>query len=162
MPRRTAVLKDVVGKRGEQILMLCLTDYQAYSAPLFNPGFLGDKWPVVDFYVEVLGSRKRKPFFLAQAKATSRPLEPTHVCITSKKRDIQGLRKIPGPTYMFAIHEPTKRVFVKAVHSGTPVRAITRIARANELTPIRLKDLRDEVNAFWSSKMLKPTTSAFL
>jgi len=161
MASRKALLRDVIGSRGENQLELCLTNYEPYDSPLFNPGFLGDKWPVVDYYVEILGSR-RKLFFFAQAKATAKPLGPTHIRISSKRSDVRGLMKIPGPTYMFAIHEPTGRVFVQCVHSRTPVKAITRIAVTNELTPPRLKDLHDEVKLFWQTNTFKPATSGFL
>ncbi len=36
-------LREIIGFRGEKIVELCLTDYQAFSQPLFRPGFLGDK-----------------------------------------------------------------------------------------------------------------------
>jgi hypothetical protein len=164
MAKKQAELRDVVGVRGEKIVELCLTDYEQYQMPLFRPGFLGDKWPAIDFYVELLGSRRRNFFFFAQAKSTRRPLRAaaTHVHISSKKKDVHGLIKTPGPTYMFAVHEPSKRVFVQCVHSKTPVRAITRISVANELTPPRLKALHDEVSLFWRANAFKPADSSFL
>jgi hypothetical protein len=164
MAKKQAELRDVVGSRGEKILELCLTDYEQFQMPLFRPGFLGDKWPAIDFYVELRGSRKRNFFFFAQAKSTQRPLPATatHVRISSKKRDVHRLIKTPGPTYMFAIHEPSKRVFVQCIHSKTPRRAITSIPVANELTPTRLRDLHDEVSLFWKAKAFKPAMSSFL
>jgi hypothetical protein len=163
MATRKALLRDIVGSRGENKLELCLTDYEHYDFPLFKPGFLGDKWPVVDFYVELLRSRQ-KCFFFAQAKATSSNLGPNDafIRISSKRGDIRGLKKIPGPTYIFGIHEPSGRVFIRCVHSRTPIRAITRIPVANELTPARLMTLHQEVRGFWQTNDFKPTTSAFL
>jgi hypothetical protein len=49
----TNELKDVTGFRGEKIVELCLTDYRTFAKPLFRPGFLGEKWPSIDFYVEL-------------------------------------------------------------------------------------------------------------
>ncbi len=163
MSARRTVLRDVVGFRGEKKLELCLTNYQPYKLPLFKPGFLGDKWPVIDFYVELLGLRKHRLFFLAQSKATAKRLAPndTHIQISSKRSDVHGLMKLPGPTYMFAVHEPSGRVFVQCVHARTPIKAITRIAVANELTPPRLKNLHDEVKSFWKSSAYKPATTVF-
>jgi hypothetical protein len=164
MAKKQAKLTDVVGVRGEKILELCLTDYEQFQMPLFRPGFLGDKWPAIDFYVELLGSHKFNFFFFAQAKSTKRPLAATgtHVRISSKKKDVRGLLKTPGPTYMFAVHEPSKRVFVQCIHSNTPLRAVTRIPIANELIPPRLKDLHDEVSLFWKASAFKPTISSFI
>ena len=160
MPKITGRMKNVIGQRGEAKLQLCLTDYENYRSPLFNPGFLGDKWPVIDYYVEVLRTH-RKCFFFAQAKSTTRSLTATHLLISSKKSDIQGLKKIPGPTYMFGIHEPSGRIFVICVNAQTPRKAITRIPLANELTPSRLMDLHQEVKKFWQTNAFKPTKSAF-
>src|ERR1017187_9887067 len=63
-------LREVTGFRGEKMVELCLTNYKDFDAPLFRPGFLGDKWPSIDFYVELQAVHKRKPYFFAQAKAT--------------------------------------------------------------------------------------------
>jgi hypothetical protein len=46
-------LTDVIGKRGENIVELCLTEYSNFPAPLFDLTHLGDKWPVVGYYVEL-------------------------------------------------------------------------------------------------------------
>jgi len=64
-------LREVTGFRGEKILELCLTDYKEFAGPLFRPGFLDDKWPSIDFYVELQAVTKRKPYFFAQAKTTA-------------------------------------------------------------------------------------------
>lgn len=55
-----AEIREVTGFRGEKIVELCLTDYKEFARPLFRPGFLGDKWPSVNFYVELQAVRKRR------------------------------------------------------------------------------------------------------
>ena len=67
-------LRDVTGFRGERIVELCLTDYLAFPKPLFRPGFLGDKWPAIDFYVELAEVIGRRLYFFAQVKATTSAL----------------------------------------------------------------------------------------
>jgi len=118
----------------------------------------------IDFYVELLGSAKSNFFFFVQAKATKRPrpATATHVHISSRRKDVHGLMKTPAPTYIFAIHEPSERVFVQYVHSKTPLKAITRIPITNELTSPRLKELHDEVSLFWKGNAFKPAISSFL
>lgn len=153
-------LKEVTGFRGEKILELCLTDYKEFAEPLFRPGFLGDKWPSIDFYVELQAVSKRKPYFFAQAKATTAKLSQ-NVSISAKKKDIERLLQIPGPTYLFGIHEPSGRVFVRSVHAGTPVKAITRIPLSHELTRKKLRTLHDEVREFWANDDYKPKFSIF-
>jgi len=107
-----AELRDVTGERGEKILFLRLTDY-APSKPLFRPGFLGDKWPSVDYLVELRSLSNKTPYFLAQAKSTGATLSTTtrNVSISTKRRDIERLLRLPGPTYIFGVHEPSQRVF---------------------------------------------------
>lgn len=140
-----AELKDVSGFRGEKILELRLTDYEEFKGPLFRPGFLGDKWPAIDFYVELRRVPARTPYFFAQAKTTTGalPKSAKSIRISSKRRDVERLRRMPGPTYIFGIHEMSQRVFIRSVHKGTPTTAITRIS--HELTPANLRKLHKQV-----------------
>lgn len=156
-------LRDVIGFRGEKLVELRLTDYSAFERPLFRPGFLGDKWPAVDFYVELNSVRGKRPYFFAQVKTTSTPLTAasTHLVISSRKSDIEHLLRIPGPTYIFGVHEPSNRVFVRSVHTGMPIQAVTRIPLAYELTSTNLEALHREVRDFWSANDHKPSASAF-
>jgi hypothetical protein len=156
-------LREVTGFRGEKIVELCLTDYRAFDAPVFRPAFLGDKWPAVDFFVELTSVPGKRLYFFAQAKSTSRPLtaKAKSLMISSTKQDIERLLEIPGPTYLFGVHEPLRRVFVRSVHSGIAPRAITRISLRHELTSENLRILHDEVRRYWSSRDHKPTTSVF-
>ena len=153
-------LQDVTGFRGEKILELRLTNFEKFKKPLFRPAFLGDKWPTIDFLVELPNVRNRRPYFFGQAKATVTHLG-AHLKINVKKADVGKLLRIPGPTYIFGIHEPSERVFVRAVHSRTPRRGITRIPIANELTADNLRVLRDEVKEFWDGIAYKPKESVF-
>ncbi|HEX6041506.1 DUF4365 domain-containing protein [Longimicrobium sp.] len=155
--------RDVIGFRGEKLVELRLTDYSHFEKPLFRPGFLGEKWPSIDFYVELNSVRGKRPYFFAQVKTTSSALsaESTHLSISSRKRDIERLLRIPGPTYIFGVHEPTGRVFVRSIHTGMPVQAITRIPVAYELTSTNLEVLHREVRDFWSANDHKPAASVF-
>jgi len=156
-------LRDVTGFRGEKIVELRLTDYEAFSKPLFRPGFLGDKWPAIDFYVELTAVRGKRLYFFGQAKATTSELTTgsSSLKVSTKKKDIDRLLRIPGPTYIFGVHEPSQRVFVRSVHTGIPVRAITRIPVSYELTSANLQTLHDEVRDYWVTTNHKPTSSAF-
>lgn len=156
-------LRDVIGSRGEKIVELRLTDYREFEAPLFRPGFLGDKWPAIDFYVELNSVRGTRPYFFAQVKATSSPLAPgsTHLSISATKKDVERLLRIPGPTYIFGVHEPSQRVFVRSIHTGFPLRAVNRIPVAYELTSTNLEALHREVREFWSANDHKPVSSVF-
>jgi hypothetical protein len=155
--------RELTGFRGEKIVELCLTDYQAFQKLLFRPGFLGDKWPAVDFYVELREVPGKRLYFFIQTKATASKLTPPskNLSISTKKQDIEHLLQIPGPTYLFGVHEPSKRVFVRSVHTGIPVKAITRIPLTHELTSSNLQKLHHEVCHYWSTTLHKPTFSVF-
>lgn len=156
-------LRDVTGYRGEKIVELCLTDYTAFAKPLFRPGFLGDKWPAIDFYVELTSVPGKRIYFFGQAKATTSKLTASSrmLRISTKKEDIERLLQIPGPTYILGVHEPSKRVFVRSVHTGVPIKAIKSIPLAHELNSTTLQTLHDEVCNYWTTNNHKPSTSAF-
>ncbi len=160
---KKAELRDVTGFRGEKIVELCLTDYQAFPRPLFRPGFLEGKWPAIDSYVELTSVRGKRLYFFVQAKATrsASAIHSSGLRISTKQKDIDRLLRIPGPTYILGVHEPSKRVFVRSVHAGIPVRAITRIPLAYELTSANLRALHDEVRTYWDSHTHKPNFSRF-
>lgn len=156
-------LTNVIGDRGEKIAELALTDFSHFQRPLFQPGFLGDKWPTIDFYVELIGVRGKRPYFFIQAKATTLEIctKTNTLSISTKKKDIERLLKIPGPTYILGIHEPSKRVFIRSVHTGTPIKAITRISLNHELHSNNLQLLHEEVREHWKNAGHKPTISQF-
>jgi len=159
----THQLRDVTGYRGEKILELCLTDYASFQQPLFRPGFLGDKWPAIDFYVELTSVPGKRPYFFGQVKATTSKLtaQSKTLCISTKKEDIEHLLQVPGPTYIFGVHEPSKKVYVRSVHFGVPIKAIKNIPLAYELNSVTLQKLHDEVRDYWASTDHKPTSSVF-
>lgn len=154
-------LQDATGFRGEKMVELCLTGWAGLKQPLFRPSFLGEKWPVVDFYVELMGAKARRPYFWVQAKATRGKLTNRGVSIHSTKKDVAGLLEIPGPTYVLGVHEPTHRVFAKSVHGGQAARAIAMIPLTHELTPVNLERLYNEVEGYWKGTGHKPRRSVF-
>lgn len=156
-------LRDVTGYRGEKIIELCLTDYTAFPAPLFRPGFLGDKWPAIDFYVELTAVPGKRLYFFGQVKATTSKLTTRSraLRISTKKEDIERLLQIPGPTYILGVHEPSRKVYARSVHAGVPISAITSIPITHELNSTTLKVLHDEVRDYWKTNYHKPSTSAF-
>jgi hypothetical protein len=96
----------------------------------------------------------------APSNSCSEPIKVS-ITISVKKQDIERLLRIPGPTYILGVHEPSKRVFVRSVHEGTSLRAITRIPISRELTSKNLRILHDEVRDYWAGNSHKPRSSAF-
>jgi hypothetical protein len=156
-------LRDVTGFRGEKIVELRLTDYSSFSEPLFRPGFLGDKWPAIDFYVELRATPGQRFYFFAQAKSTRRKMSSgdAFVLVNATRDDVQRLKEVVAPTYIFGVHEPSQRVFISAVHAGTPKKAVKKIPSSNELTVANLQRLYDEVQQHWTTTGEKPAKSVF-
>jgi hypothetical protein len=155
-------LANLIGERGEDIFKLAITDYQYFQRPLFKPGFLGDKWPTVDFYVEALGIRGSTPFFLAQVKSTNAPLDPNinFLSVRATKQKCIDLYKLHGPTYIVGVHEPSRRTFILSVHAR-PNQGVYRIPFDFELTPDNMRRLHQEVSDFWTASHHKPARSHF-
>lgn len=65
-----AVDRDALGQRGEAIFNVLMTEMDSLSGPTFRPYFLGDKWPIVDFIVELVGAGAATPYFFVQVKTT--------------------------------------------------------------------------------------------
>lgn len=154
-------LHDVTGFRGERIVELCLTQFASFPKPLFAPGFLGDKWPAIDFYVELTSVKNTRPYFFAQVRATRASPNSKSLKVDVRKKDVARLLKIPGPTYVFGVHEPTQKVFVRSIHLGMASYSVGSIPLQHELTSDKLVLLQDEVRALWESTAHKPSTSVF-
>lgn len=71
------VNRDAIGARGEAIVMVELTRRHGRDEPFFRPHFMGEKYPAIDFFVELVGGvENQTPFFLAQVKTTSTGYTP--------------------------------------------------------------------------------------
>src|SRR5262245_19540844 len=94
-------LPNIIGKRGEIIFELAITDWLEFGQTLCKPGFLGERWPAVDYYVELVGVEGATPFFFAQVKTTTATLSPRArtLPIDANKAQCERLFNLPGPTY---------------------------------------------------------------
>jgi hypothetical protein len=154
-------LSNVIGDRGERIFELAITDYEQFRYPLFKPAFLGEKWPNIDYYVELLGVRNASPFFLAQVKSTAGDIAGESLSIQAPKVKCVNPYRIPGPTYLVGVHEPTSRAFIMSLHT-TPQHGVYNIPLRFELHPDNLQLLHQEVADFWRGHPSKPGGSHFI
>lgn len=155
-------LGDAIGDRGEIIFELAVTDFSQFRFPLFRPAFLGEKWPTIDYYVELLGVPNASPFFFAQIKTTREPLHlPSDTLeIKIEQKKCARLFRVPGPTYLVGVHEPTQKAFILSIRTLSS-QGIYRIPLTYELTPANLQLLHQEVRDFWRSHPNKPLDSHF-
>src|SRR4051794_27024176 len=104
--------KDDIGNRGEAIFKVRITDpHGPRKEPLFRPYPLGEKFPTLDFLVELVGVRAgRVAYFFAQVKATTRGLTrrpPVRLNVRVSQEDIDRMLIYPGPTYVVGIDSQT-------------------------------------------------------
>jgi hypothetical protein len=156
----SGTLFSFVGDRGESIFELAITDYSQFAMPLFRPAFLGDKWPAVDYLVELTGVRGMTPIFFVQVKSTAAAIVGNRLPTELRPERKKTLARIPGPTYLVGVKEPMKRAFIRAVRDVAGG-GVYDIPLANELTPANLRVLYDEVKEFWTLQDFKPRQSAF-
>lgn len=113
MPKKRLVEPDVVGSRGELLFALAITEYRQFPRPLFRSRHLGEKWPTIDFFVEVRGGMRRAFFFVQVKSRTTKA--PGHFCsVQLKRRDYKRMLKIPAPTYLVGVDEPSRKVYIRS------------------------------------------------
>jgi len=49
-------MSDVIGARGESRFLVLITEPHDGEKPIFRAQRMGDKWPAVDFLVELMGA----------------------------------------------------------------------------------------------------------
>lgn len=156
-------IANVIGDRGEIIFELAVTHYQTFGYPLFKTVFLGEKWPIIDYYVQLSQVEDITPFFFVQIKSTRNEIDnkTQTLSISTSKEQCEELFKMSAPTYIVGVHEPTQRAFIISVHTKLS-RGIHRIPLKYELTPTNLMILHQEVCDFWRNTPYKPSNSYFL
>jgi hypothetical protein len=150
-------LKDVTRFSGGEARGAVPYGLQLVCLAVVRLGFLGDKWPAIDFYLELTSTSGSGMYFFGQAKTTASILTKRSkvLPISSDRDDVERLLKIPAPIYMLGVYELSKHVFARSIHNGTSNKAITSIPLAYELTGSNLQRLHDEVVAHWASKVSK-------
>jgi len=155
-------LRDEIGERGEMIFRLAVTNFRNLPKPLFRATFLGEKWPAVDFYVELRGVSNCRAGFFVQVRSTAAKMRSgaTHLPIYLPRKKCEELYAVPGPTFVVGVHEPTQNAYILSLHAR-PTQGVTRIPLKNVIDFQNLKALHNEVKRFWINCAGKPTTSVF-
>ncbi len=117
--------RDLVGTRGEQIAMLALTSFFDLPDPLFRPVFMGDKYPAIDLFVELINPPgDLSPFFVAQVKTTSLGYTSSGKRIKAKvsPSGLRGLISYPVPSYIIGVDQQPEQFFISCARSSGKVR----------------------------------------
>ena len=105
-------MSNKIGKRGESIFATIISRNIATRGFLFDPTFLGDKFPTVDFHVGLL-EYPHKGFFYASVKTTTLGYYSggDRLKITIDKEEIAQLNRYILPVYIFGIDEVQEKGF---------------------------------------------------
>lgn len=117
---------------------------------LFDPTFLGDKFPTVDFYVALLDF-PLKAFFFVSVKTTTQGYSPKgdKLMIRIEKEEIAELLKFNIPVYIFGIDEVSEKGFFIAT-SGMDINLnVNGITAKYPVTAPNLELIYDEVANYW-------------
>jgi hypothetical protein len=114
-------INDIIGGRGQAIAATRLTRIcRDDDVPYFWPQFLGDKCPLFDFLVELLGTADLPPFFFVQVKTSRKALtrKDGRLRIDVDAPDVRKMSSYLAPAYVVGVYEPDERAFVISVQAG--------------------------------------------
>lgn len=146
------VNKDALGDRGEAIFRVLITEFDTETGPIFRPYFLGEKWPVVDFIVEILGAGAVTPYFFVQVKTTRAGYtqRERRLKVSVSGDDIRLLASYPAPTYIVGIDEVGRDGFLVSAN-GENLRSLSSLSTQFAINAANRRLLWEEVNAYWAS-----------
>lgn len=146
-----ANVRDALGQRGENIFFNLISKFHSDQGPIFRPQFLGDKWPTVDFLVELLGAGTTTPYFFVQVKATREGYtsRENRLKVQVTERKVRELASYSAPTYIVGIDEVRERgYFVSA--NGENLASLSSLSTSFPINKNNRKALWREVNNFWN------------
>jgi hypothetical protein len=154
---------DDIGGRGEAICFVRLSDFCGNTQPYFRPHFLGDKFPALDFLVELVNAGRGSPFFFVQVRATRKGFTrkpPVRLKVELSEEDAETLILYPAPTYIVGVDEVNQRAFIIAATANV-AGGLPSLPTAYPLDDNNLKILWDEVKAYWQSRDMTHKRSHF-
>jgi hypothetical protein len=156
-------VRDLIGKRGEAIVIARLMDFCGNPDPYFDVHPLGEKCPTFDYLVELVNAGDSVAYFLAQVKSTRRGFTKIQrrLLVQVDAEDVRRMVRCPFPTYLIGVDEPNDRAYVVSIH-GSIKGPIASMPSRYPLTPRNLRRLWEEVTAHWKKLDAAAKMSAFL
>ena len=135
-----------IGSLGESYFQVAMLNYK-----MFRPAFLGEKWPVSDYFVEIEDAGERY-FFIVQVKATAaKHVAGRGISLLMNHESLSQLASYGAPTYVAIVDVNDGKVFLAGAMNADKFSP----RRAMEIDHETSVLLREEVIEFWkSSKML--------
>lgn len=139
-----------LGQRGEALLYVLITKSHGLEKALFRPQFLGDKWPTVDFIVELIDDEPVTSYFFIQVKTTRRGYtrNENRLKIRIDKKDMRKLAFYPAPTYIVGIDEINEDGYIVSAN-GEWLNNISSFPTTFPLNKANKELLRREVKVYW-------------
>lgn len=144
-------MENILGQIGEALFYVSITRFHGRNSPVFRPQFLGDKWPAVDFVVELMNYPGQiTPYFFVQVKTTRQGYtkKKKRLKVKVPAKDMQKLASFPAPTYIVGIDENTEEGYLVSAN-GEYLKSVSSLSTR---FPIN-KDIQDilwqEVKDFW-------------
>jgi hypothetical protein len=155
-------MNDVIGTRGESRFLLLITEPHDGEQPIFRAQPLGEKWPTIDFVVELLGAGGITPFFFVQVKTTRRGFTERgrRLKVTVPGHTVARLASFPAPTYIVGIDDVDGPGYIVSANGER----LTNVASVPSEFPIDRENrerLWREVMDYWSARLPASFTSVF-
>jgi len=145
-------LQDAIGLRGESIFFVALTKLYGRPEPLFNPRFLGEKYPSVDYIVELNSPSARIiPYFFVQVKTTRAGYTKRDHRLKVKvpHKDSVRLVALPAPTYVVGVDEVNEATYIVSAN-GRYTKGLSSLSTQFPLNQPTQELLFQEVSKFWN------------
>jgi hypothetical protein len=156
-------MSNRIGKRGENIFATIISRNIATKGFLLDPTFLGDKFPTVDFHVDLL-EYPFKGFFYASVKTTTLGYYPDgdRIRITIDKDEIAELSKFVLPVYIFGIDEIREKGYVISANNLDKSMNVNGVITKYPLDSGNIELLWKEVAGYWdNSREITKFVSSF-
>jgi hypothetical protein len=155
---------DDIGTRGEAIFIVRITDPSGPGRePYFRPHFLGEKFPTLDYLVELVGLTGRMAFFFVQVKTTRQGLTrkpPARLKIKVEQADVDRMVVYPAPTYVVGIDERNEQAYIASVNRAGH-QGMSSLLTIHPMNASNLQLLWKEVERYWRRKDMVLKTSSF-
>jgi len=145
-------LQDAIGLRGESIFSAALTKLYGRAEPLFNPRFLGEKYPSVDYIVELnTPSAPIISYFFVQVKTTRAGYtkQGHRLKVKMLDKDVTRLIALPAPTYVVGVDEVNEATYIVSAN-GRYTRGLSSLSTRFPLNQSNQELLFQEVSRFWN------------